>query len=98
MTYEVRILARAENDLIEIRDFIARDSPANAQKMVFRLIDRIQSLDLFPSRGAVPRDALLSRNGYRFLVEEPYLIFYKIEAKVLVYRVLHSKRAYERIL
>ena len=99
MKYTVRVLRRAEDDLLEIYETIASDSPPNAVGMVHRILDRIESLAELPDRGARPRDPRLKKKGYRFLVEKPFLIFYKVgPSQVWVHRVLHDKRAYERIL
>lgn len=103
MKYEVRVLRRAERDLEEIQRYIAQDSPFPSDQVasttIDRLLDRIESLERLPRRGARPRDERLRRNDYRFVMEPPYLIFYKIrKSQVWVYRILHGKRAYERIL
>lgn len=99
MTYTVRLLRRAEADLSEIYDHIASDSPRLAVKIVDRILDQIESFDELPNRGATPRDERLRGKGYRFLIEKPYLIFYKVDpSQVWVHRILHGKRAYDRIL
>ncbi len=99
MKFVVRILRRAEGDLREIRRYIAGDSPGAAVAVVDRLLDAIERLSQFPNRGARPRDEGLRAQGYRFLVEGSYLIFYKVgRTQVRVFRVLHGKRAYERLL
>jgi addiction module RelE/StbE family toxin len=95
----VRVLRRAQRDLLEIRRYIARDSPEAADRVVDGLLEAIESLDERPLRGARPRDERLRRLGFRFLVVAPHLIFYKvIRREVRVYRVLHGKRAYEKTL
>ena len=67
--------------------------------MVDHLLDKIESLAQAPERGARPRDQRLRKKGYRFLVSDPYLIFYKVHpARVYIHRIVHGKRAYERIL
>lgn len=103
MKYEVRVLPRAEKDLEEIQIYLAQDSPFPSDQVasatINRLLDRIESLERLPRRGARPRDERLRRNGYRFLVEHPYLIFYKVrKSQVWVHRILRGERAYERIL
>ena len=99
MTYTVRVLRRAEGDLSEIYDHIAEDSPRRAVEVVERVLDRIESLSELPSRGAPPRDERLKQKGYRFVIEHSYLILYKVgSSQIWVHRVVHGKRAYERIL
>ncbi|MCP3960165.1 MAG: type II toxin-antitoxin system RelE/ParE family toxin [bacterium] len=67
MTFTVRVLRRAEGDLFEIYDVIARDSPRRAVTMVERILDRIESLSELPSRGDAPEAWLLQwRNDLEF--------------------------------
>jgi len=99
MRRRVRLLRRAQNDLLEIQRYVARDSPPAADRTVDRILDSIESLDESPLRGVTPRDARLQAQGFRFLVVTPCLVFYKVARReVRVYRVLHGRRAYEDIL
>lgn len=101
MTWRVRVLRRAVDDLVAIGDYIRRDAPERADDVVERLLTAIESLDRIPARAARPRDERLRKLGYRYLVSEPYLIFFKVATKrrlVRVHRVLHGKREYREIL
>ncbi len=101
MTFRVRVLRRAENDLVAIGDYLRRDAPEQADAVVERLLTAIESLDRLPTRAARPGDERLRTLGYRFLVSEPYLIFFKIDTKrapVRVHRVLHGRREYREVL
>jgi plasmid stabilization system protein ParE len=101
VTFQVRTLKRATNDLLEIRDYIRRDAPETADRVIEELLDAISSLGRFPVRGARPRDERLRKLRFRFLVRDPYLVFYKIDSPrrlARVYRVLHARRAYAGIL
>ena len=48
MKYSVRLLQRAQNDLLQIQKFIADDSVTYAGATVDRLLDRIESLEEMP--------------------------------------------------
>lgn len=101
MTFRVRTLRRAVADLLEIRNYIRRDAPESADRVVEELLQAIGSLERFPARGARPRDERLRRLRYRFLIRDPYLIFYKVDMArklVRVHRVLHGRRVYGGIL
>lgn len=99
MSYAVRILRRAQRDLLEIQEYIARDDPAAAGRVVEALLDAIERLAQLPKRGSRPKDERLRGLGYRCLVQARYLVFYKVlRAQVRVYRVLHGRRVYEEIL
>ena len=95
----VRILRRAQTDLKEIKRYIERDSPRRAEKLVSKLLDRIESLSTLPNAGILPRDETLRARGFLVLIEGQYLIFYKVLSKqVRVYRVLHGRRRYQHLL
>ncbi|MFQ5665311.1 MAG: type II toxin-antitoxin system RelE/ParE family toxin [Candidatus Binatia bacterium] len=99
MTRSIRVLRRAQADLLEIRAYIARDRPAAADSIVADILDLLGTLRRFPDRGAVPRDARLRRMGYRYLVHGEYLIFYKVlRSHVRIYRVVHGRRQYKAVL
>ena len=97
--HRVRVLKRAERDLVELRSYLAREAPDSAGRVVGELLDAIESLARWPERGARPRDELLRRRGFRFLVRRSYLIFFKVSGRsIWVYRVLHGRRAWSRLL
>lgn len=98
-SFTIRYLRRAQNDLAEIRDFIARDSPHRAAAFVDRFESRTKVLEQFPRSGRVPRDTRLAEKNLRLLVVESYLVFYKIKgATIEVHRVLHGARDYAHLL
>jgi plasmid stabilization system protein ParE len=95
----VRVLRRAERDLQEIYDLVAREAPRAADRFIDALLAAVDSLAEHAERGASPRDAVLRQQGYRFLVHGRYLVFYKVlRQQVRVYRVLHGHRAYRGLL
>lgn len=99
MTRTVRVLRRAEEDLRQVYAAVCREAPLRADRFIDGLIAAVESLDELAERGAAPRDPTLRRQGYRFLVHDPYLIFYKVLPRtVRVYRVLHGHRAYRGLL
>ena len=99
MKRSVRVLRRAQNDLIEIQNYIRRDRPNAADRLIAKLLDTIESLQQLADRGVVPRDERLRSLGYRVLIEGEYLVFYKnLRAQVRVYRVVHGRRRYRHLL
>ena len=99
MTYRVRVLRRAAFDLLAIRRVVALDNPEAAETLTRGVIKRLETLETFPSSGAIPRDLRLRRVGYRFLVEGDYLIFYKVRGRqARVYRIVHGRRQYAPLL
>ena len=99
MKRPVRVLRRAQLDLLEIQAYILRDNPAAAVPLIGDLVADIEKLGAFPSRGARPKDERLRKARYRYLVHGEYLIFYKVlAAHVRIYRVVHGRRAYGHLL
>ena len=90
----------AENDLKNIVEFIADDSPPVALKIFKRIKQKASSLYTFPERGRIVPE--LRDQGilqYRELVVSPWRILYRIsEKRVLVLSVLDSRQNIEDIL
>ena len=88
--------SRADQDLIEIWSYVAKDNPNAADRLLRRLDDRIQKLQDYPEQG----ESLPNSNvGMRRVVEGSYLIFYQILDDVIrVVRVLHTSRQWEDVL
>ncbi len=98
-THRVRVLKRAESDLVELRSYLGHEAPESAGRIVGDLLDAIEGLARWPERGSRPRDEHLRRRGFRFLVRQPYLNFFKVSGRVVwVYRVLHGRRAWSILL
>jgi plasmid stabilization system protein ParE len=99
MNRQVRILRRAQAVLLEIQGYLQSTSPGDVEGVVGGLLAAIERLGRFPESGPVIRDERLRRSGYRYLLEGWYIIFYKlIGAHVRIYRILHQRRAYQRLL
>lgn len=91
--YKLRYLPIAQDDLISIFDFIAKDSPDRALAFLEKLDKRIGMLEQQPLLGRVPRYQKLKEYGYRVLIIESYLAFYVVRNKVIeVHRVIHGSR------
>lgn len=97
--YAVRYLPVALDDLISIFDWIADDSPANADKFIRKLDQQILNLKNHPSMGRIPRDERLKNTGYRVLIIESYLVFYMVRDKTVeIHRIIHGSRYLDNIL
>ena len=82
---------QAYRRLAEIEDFVARDRPEAAERLVARLIDRADVLAYQPSLGrALPE---LPGSGLRELVEGNYRIVYRLrEGEVEILTVFEGHR------
>lgn len=91
--YAVRLLSIAEQDLQDIVAFVAADKLPAAVALADRIENDLQRLVRHPYLGKVPNDERLATMGYRVLVIENYLVFYKIRGRtVLVHHILHGAR------
>ncbi|UCD77793.1 MAG: type II toxin-antitoxin system RelE/ParE family toxin [Desulfobacterales bacterium] len=97
--YTIRYLKTAENDLIDIFNYIKQDKPAAAASYLERFDDLISQLASNPFMGMVPKDGRLKKLGYRILAVDKYLVFYVVKSKtVQIRRVVHGARQYEFLI
>ena len=81
---------KARQDLIEIGDHIALDSPANARRFVGKLMEQCQRIGKAPI-GYAGRDDLAP--GVRMAALGRYVIFFRVLGDaVRIERVLHGAR------
>ena len=91
--YTLRYLPVAVDDLISIFDWIANDSPANADAFIEKLDQQIGNLARHPLLGRIPKDDKLKSAGYRVLVIESYLTFYMVRGKAVeIHLFFHGSR------
>lgn len=93
--HKVVVTRHAENDLEAIGDYVVRESPRAALELLLRLRDRIAGLAEFPERHRLRRQL---GPGYRVCVVESYVVVYRVETDVVVMRVFHGSRDYERLM
>ena len=98
--YDIVWAKTAENDLRGIIESIAKDSPAQAVKILHQIKRATSSLYHSPNRGRIIPE--LQEQGvlqYRELIISPWRVMYRISGKtVLVLSVLDSRRNVEDIL
>ncbi len=97
--YAVRLLSIAEQDLQDIVAFVVAENLPAAVALADRVENDLLRLARYPYLGKAPNDEQLAAMGYRVLVIENYLVFYKISGRtVLVHRILHGARDLPRLL
>jgi toxin ParE1/3/4 len=99
-SYDVRWSETAENDLLAIVEYIAREAPLQAYEIFDEIKKSTASLRTFPDRGRIVPD-LLDQGVmlYRELVIVPWRLMYRVsENKVYVMSVLDSRQNVEDIL
>lgn len=99
--YEVLLTEGAEQDLESIYDYIAEfDCKANADHVLDRLLEVVESLSTFPERGAYPKElAALGIRDYRQTAFKPYRVIYRVMAqKVYIYVIADGRRDIQSLL
>lgn len=88
---QVRWTLRAVEDLHEIHDFIATDSPRSASAFVDRLLESVERLALFPESGRVVPES--PSTGHREIIVAGYRILYRRAGEtVWIATVIHGRR------
>ena len=98
--YRILYAEKADEDLTEIYNFIASDSPERAAAYLGKMESCILQLQEFPNIGNGGKYPELVKLGIRMLSFEDYLVFYTVnqaEMCVHVLRVLHGSVNYRRL-
>ena len=97
--YKVHYLPAAEKDLIDILEYIRKDNPSAALKLINEIDETISKLEEFPNMGVIPKDLRLKSLNYRMLIIGNYLVFYTARNNIVeIRRILHGKRKYSFII
>ena len=80
-------------DVLEIKHYIAADSPRYAQVVAERLFTAVERLEAYPLSGRMVPE--LSAATVREVIEAPYRIVYRVRADLLeIVAVVHSARRF----
>src|ERR1700739_2122217 len=78
-------------DLDVIAEYVARDSAANASKVVKKVLSTVRSLDRFPHLGLVVPEA--NDAGIRQRLVFHYRIIYRLKSdEIEILSIIHSRR------
>ena len=87
----------ARANLLELYDYIAEDSPQNAERFITRLFDAIDHLADQPKMGRHVPEAD-NRDDVRELIFHDYRIIYHLQTEyVYIVNVLHGSRNLQRL-
>lgn len=93
---KVAFSPKSRQDLLDIGDYIAKDSRANARRFVGKLMEQCQRIGASPM-GYVGREDLAP--GLRMAALGRYVIFFRvIDGAVRIERVLHGARNLPTVL
>lgn len=103
MKYKIIRTDKADEQLREIIFYIADDSGSVdiALNYLNKIETAIKRLEEFAMSGSVPRYSILRKQGYRVLVIERHLVFYKVnesEKIVTIYAVVDGRREYKNLI
>lgn len=90
----------ARADLVEIVEYIAKDSPQTALKDLDELEKETKKLSRFPNSGRIIPE-LKKHNVYKYreLIHAPWRIFYRMEeTNVFILAVIDGRRNVEDLL
>ena len=97
-TYSQEFLPTALQDMTEIiSSFVMLGSKQGAVRIKEKFNKAASQIQLFPYSGIAVPEEKLAKFGFRMIVIEKYLMFYKVfedESKVIVYHILNGIRDY----
>ena len=98
--YQVVWVKSAENDLVNIINYIAEDSRSNALKILRKIKEKSSNLYYYPKKGRIiPELRVFGILEYREFIIPPWRIMYRITGKkVFVLSILDSRQNIEDIL
>jgi len=87
----------ALEDLNDLAEYIALSNLLSAKKLVSKIFDKVERLEMFPESGKKPIE--LTNLNYREVVVNPCRIFYKIDNdKVYILHVMRQERDLRKFL
>ena len=103
MKYKIIRTDKADEQLKDIIFYIAEDSGSIdiALDYLNKIEKAVNRLEDFPMSGSVPRYTILRKQGYRVLIVERHLVFYKVdesEKVVTIYAFVDSSREYKNLI
>ena len=99
--FEVLLTEGAEQDLEAIHDYISEfDCVANANYVLDKLMDIVESLSKFPERGSYPKELVgLGIKEYRQTFFKPYRVIYRVtSSQVIIYLIADGRRDMQTVL
>ena len=103
MKYQILRTDKANEQLRDIIFYIADDS--GSVDIALNYLDKIENaikrLEDFPFSGSIPQYSILRKQGYRVLIVEKHLVFYKVDQVkkiVIIYAVVDGRREYKNLL
>lgn len=103
MKYTIIRTDKADEQLREIIFYIAGDSGSVdiALDYLNKIEKAINTLEDFPDSGNTPRYSVLRKQGYKVLIAEKHLVFYKVDKEnfiATIYAIVDGRREYRNLI
>lgn len=98
--YKVVLLAPAQRELEEVALVYSElAGPDSAKKITDRIYSALEKLRAYPNLGIICHDQQLAAQGFRTLICEQYLCFYRVIADtVFIYHIVDGRANYPKLL
>ena len=99
--YNIKISEDAYFDIEEMFSYISKDNKTAAIKLRKKIYDNIKGLKDYPYKYPVVQeeDAPGAARGYRYMVINPYIVFYRVMDKnIVIARILHARQNWLHLL
>jgi toxin ParE1/3/4 len=99
--FDVLLTEGAEQDLEAIHNYVAEfDCVANANYVLDRLMEVMESLSRFPERGSYPKELVsLGIKEYRQTSFKPYRVIYRVTGnQAIIYLIADGRRDMQSVL
>lgn len=103
MKFQIFRTDKFEEQLRDIIFYIANDSGSIdiALNYLEKIETAVNRLEDFPESGSTPRYSVLRKQGYKVLIVERHLIFYKVDNEnhiVTIYAIVDGRREYKNLI
>lgn len=97
--YKLELSPVAQSELEEIaRVHMALSGLQSARRVTNQIYDAMEQLTRFPLSGPIVRDDELRTAGFRYILAEQYLIFYRAsESLIVIYHIAHGATDYPKL-
>jgi len=101
--YKIIRTDKTDDQLRDIIFYIADDSGSVdiALKYLDKIEESINRLKEFPNSGSIPRYSIIRKQGYKVVIVEKHLIFYKIneeKKEIIIYAIVDGRREYKNLI
>ena len=103
MSFQVLLTDKANDQLNNIVNYIAGETQNIdiALNYLKKIEQSILELSEFPYIGVKPRYSILKKQGYRVLIIDKLLVFYKVKESsesVIIYAIFNEKQEYRNLI